>query len=430
MESHTLSTKPESSSLDGGPSLSESTVLLARQPIFDRNRRVWGYELLYRSGGANYCDENEPGGRATARVIVNCLLNIGIDTLIGAKQALINVDREMLLGDFLWTLPRDKVILEILETVVGDAEIVKVCSEARDKGFVLALDDVDERAYGSPLLDLVDIIKVDFRSASLDARQELARRYGSGRTIMLAEKVETEEEFQNALSLGYQFCQGYFFARPALVSGRPLPVATVSLLRILGQLSDPDISINRLERAVQQHVSLAVKLIRYLNSGAFRWNSPIQSLQHALTLLGTDQLRKIVSLMIIADINGSGPRELLVKALLRARMCELLSLNFGLTARSGSLFLMGLFSLIDVILRRPMEKALSELNLEDDISNALLERLPGDHPIRHLYEVVVAHELADWSSLERWTRDANVDLKKVTQCHLQALQWADEASQI
>lgn len=428
---------PHDAALDARPNtvapditLAESTVLLARQPIFDRKLQVWGYELLYRSGNANQYDINEPSGRATARTIVNALLNIGLDDLVGSKLAFINFDREMLLSEFAWTLPREKVVIEILETVAADPEIVAICSAARKRGFKLALDDVDESAYGNPMADLVDILKVDFRATSNAAREKLARRYGGGRTTLLAEKVETEEEFHQATSLGFQYVQGYFFARPALVSGRPLPVAAVSLLRILGQLSDPDLSVKQLEAAVRQQVSLAHKLIRYMNSAAFVWKSPIQSIQHALALLGTEQLRKIVSLMIIADLSGSGPKELLVKALLRARMAELVSPAFGLEDRSGTLFLMGLFSLLDVILARPMEEILSGLNLEAEICDVLLARSPKDNPIRRLHELVIAYEVADWPAVVTQMGHTRVDLNEISAFHRQAVRWADEVSRL
>jgi len=403
-----------------------STVLLARQPIFDRNLQVWGYELLYRNGPTNHCEDTGAPGQATANVIVNYLLNAGLNNLVGSALAFINVDRETLLGGNLLMLPRNKVVLEILETVEPDAEVIEACTELRSKGFILALDDVDDQLQPSPLLNLASLIKVDFQKTMPACRKDLVKRYGRGGTTMLAEKVESEEEFEQAGSFGYQYFQGYFFARPTLVFGRPLPSSTLALLRILGELASPDVSVRRLEVLVKQHVSLSYKLIRYINSGAFAWRGSIQSLRHALTLMGMDQLQKLLSLMVVADINGKGPRELLLTALVRARMSEMLGPSFGLEGREASLFLMGLFSLLGAILHRPLDEVLTELNLEPDVSDALLGRSPSDNPLPRLFAFVVACESGDWSSLEAAAERARINLQRVSEGHIQALQWAEQ----
>jgi c-di-GMP-related signal transduction protein len=423
----TPASAPETPSETGGAEGEDpgSTVLLARQPIFDRNLKVWGYELLYRSGLANHHDASGAPGQATAKVIVNYLLDTRLDSLVGSALAFINVDRETLLGGNLTTLPRNKVVLEILETVEPDAEVVQACTELKSKGFVLALDDVDHQLQPGPLLDLASLIKVDFQKTTPTWREELVNRYGRGGTTMLAEKVESEEEFQQAVSYGYQYFQGYFFKRPAIVFGRPLPVATLALLQILGELASPEVSVNRLEVMVKQQVSLSYKLIRYINSGAFAWRGSIQSLRHALALMGLDRLRKLLSLMVLADVSGKGPRELLLTALMRARMSEILGPSFGLEGREASLFLMGLFSLLGAILRRPLEQILNELNLEQDVSDALLGRSPSDHPLTRLFAFVTAFESGNWTSLAT-AENARIDLRCLAQGHIQSLLWAEE----
>ena len=424
----TPASAPETASETSGAEAEDpgSTVLLARQPIFDRNLQTWGYELLYRNGPTNHCEDTGAPGQATANVIVNYLLNTGLNRLVGSALAFINVDRETLLGGNLVTLPRNKVVFEILETVEPDAEVIQACTELRSKGFMLALDDVDHQLQPGPLLNLASLIKVDFQKTTPACRKELVNRYGPGGTTMLAEKVESEEEFEQAVSFGYQYFQGYFFARPALVFGRPLPISTLALLRILGELASSDVSVNRLEVLVKQHVSLSYKLIRYINSGAFAWRGSIQSLRHALALMGMDQLRKLLSLMVVADINGKGPRELLVTALVRARMSETLGPSFGLESREASLFLMGLFSLLGAILHRPLDEVLNELNLEPDVSDALLGRSPSDDPLPRLFAFVVACESGDWPSLAAAAECAPINLHGVSEQHIEALQWAEQ----
>ncbi len=415
---------PQTQSVDVGLG-----VLLACQPILDTSAQPWAYELLCRIGTANAYDPGDSTAmQSTATVIVNCLLNVGIDGLVGTKRACINVDREMLLSGYLWALPRDRVVFEILETVEPDAEVIAACVEAKQKGFLLALDDVTEQSHGNPLLKIVHIVKVDFRATSPAARKEIPFRYARGGTIMVAEKVESEEEFQEAVSCGYQYFQGYFLARPKMVSGRKIPAGMASLLRNLGDLAQEEVMLGPLEKSVRQHVTLAYKLIRYLNSGAFMWCEPIRSVRHALALLGIDRLRKVLTLMILADIHGKGPRELMVTALLRARMLETLGPRFNVPNRGASLFLMGMFSLLDAILRRPLADVLSELNLEVDIADALLGRGSGDRPLHRLFALVTACERADWSTVEASAASARLDLDDLAKEHLRAQQWARETA--
>jgi EAL and modified HD-GYP domain-containing signal transduction protein len=407
----------------------ESNVLLACQPIFDARVQACGYELLYRTGSANaYLAGESTGMRSTATVIVNSLLNVGVDSLAGSKLAFINVDREMLLSGCLWALPHDRMVLEILETVEPDEKVIAACQEAKQKGFTLAMDDVTEQSQGNPLFSMVDIVKVDFRATSPAARKKMVSLYGRGKTIMLAEKVETEEEFREAVSWGYQYFQGYFLARPKMVTGSAIPTGAATLLRILSELAQEDVALNSLEKSIQPHVRLTYKLMRYLNSGAFAFRDPIRSLGHALALLGVDQLRKVLTLMILADIHGERPRELVVIALQRARMLEALGPRFNLPNRGASLFLMGMFSLLDAILRRPLSDVLSELNLEADIADALLGHGDSHSALRRLFALVIAYEQADWGTVEANAAFAHLDLDDLAKEHLLAQQWARETA--
>lgn len=405
----------------------ESNVLLACQPIFDVTVQPFGYELLCRIGSANeYTAGDSSAMQSTATVIVNSLLNIGIDSLVGSKLAFINVDREMLLSGYLWALPPDRMVLEILETVEPDAQVIAACQEAKQKGFTLAMDDVTAESQGNPLLSIADILKVDFRATSSEARKKMVSLHGGGKGIMLAEKVETEEEFREAVSCGYQYLQGYFLARPKMVTGRAIPPGTASLLRILGELSQNDVSLDTLQKSIQPHVPLTYKLIRYLNSGAFAFRDPIRSVRHALALLGVDRLRRVLTLMILADIQGKQPRELMVAALLRARMLETIGPHSGVPNRGASLFLMGMFSLLDAMLRRPLTDVLSELNLEADIEDAMLGRGSCDRPLHRLFALVTAYERADWKTVEARAASLHLNLSEIATEHLQAQKWARE----
>lgn len=212
-----------------------------------------------------------------------------------------------------------------------------------------------------------------------------------------------------------------------MVSGDTIQAGTTSLLRILGELAQKDVGLGTLEKSIRPHVVRTYKLIRYLNSGAFMWRRPIRSVRHALALLGVDQLRKVLPLMILADIHGWGPRELMMTALLRGRMLEILGPRLNLPYQGASLFLMGICSLLDAILIRPLPDIMGELNLDAEIANILLGRSSRDCPLGRLFTLVTAYERADWDTVEAIAAAVNFDLDELAKEHLRARQWAREA---
>lgn len=403
-------------------------VFVARQAIFDRNLNVYGYELLFRSCRSEAFDGAD-GTLASAQVITNSFCSIGVEKLLAGKRAFINFPRDLLIGEFASVLPSQTVVIEILESVEPDPEVIAACRSLKGRGYLLALDDFIPRECYDPLAALADIIKVDFRTTPEAERRALIRRYGQDGIRMLAEKVESLEESARARDLGYAYFQGYFFARPVIVAGRQIPSLKLNCLRILQEIHRPELEYGQMENLIRRDVSLSYKLLRYINSAAFAWHSRIESIRQALVLLGEQEIRKWVSLVALPDLALDKPSELVVSAILRARFCELLAPWAGLPDRKADLFLMGMFSLLDAMMDRPLAELLAELHLAGEVRDVLLGKAAPDNRLAAIYALVRAYEGAEWDRLAATAARLNVPKEIIPELYLDAVHWSDRIFQ-
>ncbi len=394
-------------------------IFVARQPIFENNGKVFGYELLFRSGLDNFFPVGTNPDEASSKVLHNSFLLFGIDVLIGGKRAFINLTRNLLLNEVATLFPADHMVVELLETIEPDEEVIATCKKLKDLGYLLALDDFVYDKRMQPLVELADIIKVDFLSTDQKQRAELTKQIGSRKVRLLAEKVETEADADQARELGYLLFQGYFYSRPKVIGGRDIPGYKLNYLQLLQEAMREELSLERMEKIVCRDVSLAYKLLRFINSAAFSFRSRVQSIHHALVLMGLREVRKWVSLVVLTGIGKDKTEELVVNSLVRARFCELLAPRVGLGDRSSDLFLMGMFSMVDAFLDRPMAEILSSLPLNEDIKTALLG---GANRFRDVYELTVAYERGIWDGLSEYTAALNLKEEDVPQIYLQSLE--------
>jgi len=413
-------------SLPTAPQLSESPVqvFIARQPILALNRRVYGYELLYRSSYRNVFDGTE-GSRATTEVIANGLMTIGLSKLVGNGYAFINFDRNLLLGDVPLMLPARTVIVEILETVQMDDAVVSRCRDLKKMGFQLALDDVSHPDTVRSLAALADIVKVDFRQTDADQQGRIAAAFSDSQTRLVAEKVETHDEFERARRLGYSYFQGYLFERPAIVTANRVSSQKSTYLRVMNELARNDLDYARLELLFKHDPPMTYRLLRYLNSALFSWTSPIHSVRQGLSLLGDEELRRWLGLLGLASLTEDRPGALIVSAIIRGRFCELLSSHAHLGSRSAELFLMGLLSLFDVVLQTPMEDVVSGLGLSTDLREALLGAGDESSRLCRVYHLALAWERAEWDRVIELSRSLDVDTNIVADAYAEAVEWSD-----
>ena len=400
-------------------------VFVARQAIFDRRLKVYGYELLFRP--CQDCDSaGDTDSTSSLQVITNSFCSIGVEKLLAGTRAFINFPEDLLSDGRAFSLPPSSTVIEILESVKPVPSVISACRTLRERGYTLALDDFFHLNDWDELTDLVSVIKVDFRATTIGEQEALAKRYSARGIRMLAEKIETTEEFQRACAMGYQYFQGYFFARPVIVSRREIPGSKLGYLRVLQEVHRPELELLALEALIQREVSLASKLLRYINSSMFGWINPVQSIRQALALLGEQEIRNWISLAALPALACDKPDELIRTALVRARFSELLAHWAQLGHRKADLFLLGLFSLLDAMLNRPLAEILAELRLSGDIADALLGTGSANQSLAGVYALVREYEAGDWEALSDTAARLRVPKEMITDLYLEAIAWADQ----
>lgn len=402
-------------------------IFVARQPIFDTDRKIFGYELLFRSGLENFFDQSLDIDFASSKTLLDTLLLFGINELTKGKKMFLNFTKKVLLSEVALALPKETLIIELLETIEPEPEVVGVCRKLKDNGYILALDDFQFVPEYRPLIEMADIIKVDFLLTKGNERRTVIQKSGEGRIVYLAEKIENNEEFQEAVDMGYSYFQGFFFSKPVILSGKDVPSYKLNLLQVLKELNEPYMDVKKIESVIMRDVSLTYKLLRFINSAAFGIPREIRSIRHALNLLGLAELKKWMSLIVLSQIGSDTPEELVTNSIVRAKFCELISELIGLKQRRDDLFLMGLFSYIDTFLNRPMEEVLNELPIAADIKDALLG---VKNPLRPLLDLIIKYEQGNWEAVASLTEALKLENSKVLPNYLTAIKWANDFSEV
>lgn len=396
-------------------------IFLARQPIFDRQDRLVGYELLYRANAT----ENRATGtpqQMSVDTLLNALIGLGLQQVTNGSLAFFNVDEALLRANPFDTFDPSRVVIEVLETVRCEPATVKILERLRQRGFTIALDDFAYAPGFEPFLELATIVKVDVLDRTPEElAPELARLRRDG-VRLLAERVETEEQRNALRELGFELFQGYFYARPEILEGREIPVEHVAVFRLMNLLRDPDTTDDELERAFRADLSLTYKLLRIVNSAALGGRG-IESIGHALRLVGRDPLSRWLALLTISSMaSQTGVGSALVqKAMERARFCELIATALGHRSAAAQGYMAGLFSHLDALLRAPMHEVLSHVDLADPVRRALLDR---GGPYGDALLLVEAYEQANWAEVDLRASVLGLDARTLPALHAEAVAWA------
>ncbi|MGA8298657.1 MAG: EAL domain-containing protein [Terriglobales bacterium] len=393
---------------------------VARQPILDRAQKVFGYELLFRNGVENYfnCDDPDRAARST----LDSSLMLGVGTLCHNTRAFVNCTRDVLLKDLVTLLPPTQTVVEVLETVEPEDRVIAACKRLREAGYLIALDDFAPNDPRIVLCEYADIIKVDVRATKLEERVGMMRRFGTAKCKMLAEKLETPHEFQQAKNMGFAYFQGYFFCKPEVISGREVPASRMHYLRLLEVVSHSEIEMRDLERLLKQEAAICYRLLRYLNSPIFGLKLEVKSVRHAMAILGERELRRWIRLVVTVGAAEQGCSELVLMGMTRARFCELLSAK---VKSNTDLFLMGLLSVMDAILEIDMATLLEKLPVDHDIKTALLGQAGG---LRPLYQLMLAQESGEWEQAAALTKQLRLRDETVGNAWWEAMTWAQEVT--
>ncbi len=391
-------------------------AFVGRQPIFDRNKAVYAYELLFRNGketSANVID----GNQASTQVMLNALTEFGLDSIVGKNLAFINLTQELLVDELIQMLPCDRVVLEILEDVTVDDALIKAVRELSDQGYIIALDDFIYTEDWRPLVEIADIIKLDvleMQDSDIEEQVRFLRRFN---TRLLAEKVETMEQFTFLKTLDFDYYQGYFLSKPSIIEGKRTPTNKLSILQLLSKLTHTDTPHSEIKSLIAQDVTLSYKILRYINAACFALPRKIASINEAIIYLGLNNIRRFASMIAMAGFNDQ-PHEILLTALIRARMCELLAEAVG-HQNTDTYFTLGLFSSLDIMLLMPMTKLVDELPLGEDLTQALLD---NDGQLSDALRCALAYERQQWSAV----KFAGLSGDEISNIYLTAVQWGNE----
>jgi EAL and modified HD-GYP domain-containing signal transduction protein len=399
---------------------------LGRQPILDRNQGLFGYELLFRNapvGPAHVTNDLS----ATAAVIAHAS-QLGMEKTIGDALGFVNVDADVIMSDIFSFLPREKVVLEIMNSMQVTPVVLERIRELVGHGFSFALDDAaGESATVAELLPLVDYVKLDVRTIPLSTLMKLAPRFRQDKKKLVAEKVETREEFKNCLDLGFDYFQGYYFSKPVIMSGKKLSPSQLAVMELM-TLVTSDADNQEIERAIKRDVSLALNLLRLVNTPAVGARQRIDSLSQAVTLLGRRQLQRWLQIMLYAEPSkrGHSMTPLLMLATTRGRLLELLAAKLRPSQRNVAdvAFTVGIMSLMDTLFGIPMAEILGQIPVSDEVAEALLQRAGFFGDLLKLAECIERLEdLGD--HIVPTLRDLAMSTDELVELEMAAFEWSD-----
>ncbi len=396
-------------------------TFLARQPIFDRSRNIYGYELLFRAGHANLFPQID-GNSATAKILSSTLFTVGMEGITGNKKAFINFTEDMLLEETPHMFSADTIVVELLEDIAPTPEVIEAMRKLRKRGYAMALDDFVWSEDLTPMLEEATIIKVDFQDSSEEQLLHILEKTQHYSCSLLAEKVETYEEFNQAKSLGFRYFQGYFFSKPEMLQSKDISPMKQNVLQLLMEVFREDCTMEELEAILSRDVAMSFKLLKYINSASFSRVAELQSIRQAIAFLGINEFRIFVTVIAIAQLCQDKPHELVRASVIRARFLALLATELG--KKQDIYFMLGLFSLVDAMLDNSMEELMKSLPFKDSLKKALTQRR-GE--LFSALEFIELYEQGEWDLLEQRRQDAEIGKGRITAFYLEAVKWADKA---
>ena len=389
--------------------------LIGRQQIFDKNLDIYAYEILFR--GQDYdLTESSQASQATNQVITDTILELGINRLVDNHKAFINFTHQNILEKVPLHLPKDRIVIEVLENVTIDLKIISNLRELSALGYIIALDDFVFTEDWRPLVEFADIIKLDVLEMSMDETRQLVEKLKPYNVKLLAEKVESKAQFQSLLAMGCEYFQGFFLSKPNNVEGRRIGINQAAAIRLLGTINKTDVELSELSQIISQDVSLSFKLLHYINSAFFALPRKIESIKHAITYLGLNEIKRWSNILTLASLSNK-PSALIQIALIRGKMCERMACL--LNEAPEHYFLIGMLSCVDSILDIPIDYALDQLPLTTDVSDAILHR-----------QGIAGEILSYVLEYEQWPPKSvtfkNLDSAMINNAYIESINWTQE----
>lgn len=395
-------------------------IFLARQPIFNKYLEIYGYELLYRHSQENSfagIDDNQ----ATSELIHNSFLVMGLNDLTGETRAFINFSKELIAGDIPYLLPSQGVVLEILERDEVTPATIEACKKLKANGYTLALDDFCPNNNSIALIEVADIVKIEFATLSHSVQHNLLKKYKS-KVKFLAEKIETREEFKLAVKMGYELFQGYFFSKPAMIKAKEISSLNANLINIIDELNSHQPRYEIISNIIESDLGLTYKLLKLANSAFAAPKYKIKSIPQALTYLGIKEIYQWVSLMLLRDMQFVENAELVKLSLLRGKLMDLLAGELNAGRLNADYMFTGMLSSADVLLNKRMDEVLGGLPLNDNVKQALRGE---DNDLRKMLDCIISYERADWAMVKTMYPINHIGHERFLFLYIEALKWAN-----
>ncbi|WFD10319.1 EAL and HDOD domain-containing protein [Tepidibacter hydrothermalis] len=397
-------------------------IYIARQPIFDNKYNVIAYELLYRDGDGNFFNGNVSDNVATSILLVNSYFNFGINNLVGESKVFINFDSHLIKSDIAELLNKDKVVIEILETVEPDKKLLRKIKRLNELGYTLAIDDYTTDYKYNEITKSCDIVKVDFMENTKGGIESLVKQLKKSGKLILAEKVETKEEFEWAKSIGFDYYQGFYFSRPSLQKGKALSESALQYVRVMNELNTPEPSFRILSDIIGLDLSLTYKLLKLVNSNG-RLLNEITSIQQAIAILGVNELTRWLSLAMVQDMCKQETSEAVKCAMIRSNLLKEIAIHSDLKEYVEELSLLGTLSIVDTVLETNMDEALKPIPISKEMKKTLL----GQQTIySDAMALCFAYERGVFDDIRKSASNINYNIKLLSSHYLASVKWADK----
>lgn len=399
-------------------------IFIARQGIYDYKEKIVAYELLYRDSLENKFSSDIDEDKATYKLIEN-INSFGLDTLTDNKRAFINFTENLIKNNFATILPKEKVVIEILENVKANEDVLQSLAKLRKDGYIIALDDLEKLNDLIKFVNYIDIVKIDFLISTKEERKRIASVCNKLDIKILAEKIETKEELDEAIKLGCDYFQGYYFSRPSIFLGKDVEVKNISIMNILKELSNEDYDVKKVEMLMKNDIGLTYKFFQFINSSYFSFFQNIESIKQAIMLIGKKELRKWLFILSVSEIATLKSEEYSKNITIRARFNELIAEEIG-KVEKNSAFIVGLFSDLHLMINKDMERILNKLPLNNDIKDALIGR---ENIYKDILDLTLAYEKVDTKEILRLSKKINIESSVLLKKYYLTLDWCSRLSE-
>ena len=401
-------------------------VYIARQPIFNKDKQIFGYELLFRNNAVDESYASDGGDQATSKVIMESFYSTGMTSVTGGKPAFVNFTSRLLLENTATLFPKEQLIVEILETVEPTPEIIKACRSLQRKGYRLALDDFIYKPKLKPLIELSRIIKFDFLEHTPQKIAGMMRQVNIKGKWLLAEKIETNELFDLALTMGFKLFQGYFFSRPETMPTKALSPHKISYMSLIRETSmGVEMDFQRVAKVIHDDVALSYKLLRLVNSSYYGLRTKVKDISRAVAIIGANELRKWVFMIALMGLSSDKPDEIIRMSMIRGRFMEKLNSENRWVKSDESAFQTGLFSMLDVLMDASMPSVLEGMHLADEVVEALIDK---SGLLYDLLELVYSLERGDWARTDEMAASLNIHTELISEVYVDAIKWCNDLS--